>query len=112
MATVGKFEIKKASNGQYVFALKASNNEIILASETYTSRRGAVRGIESVKKNAPSGARFEKRLAKNGEHYFVLKASNGRTIGRSETYKTERSCDNGIESVQRFAPSASVVDLA
>ena len=104
----GKFEVKKASNGQFVFNLKAANNEIILSSETYTSRRGAVRGTESVKKNAGNASRFEKKVAKNGEHYFILRASNGKQIGRSEMYKQERSCDNGIESVQKHAPGAAV----
>ena len=107
----GKFEVKKTSNGQFVFNLKAANNEIILSSETYTTRRGAVRGTESVKKNAGNAARFEKKAAKNGEHYFILKASNGKQIGRSEMYNTAASMENGIESVKKNAPDAPTVDL-
>lgn len=106
----GKFEVKKSKNGQYVFALRATNQEIILSSETYKTRRGALGGVSSVKKNAATDTRFEKKVASNGEHYFILKASNGRTIGRSETYKTERSCDKGIESVRKNAPEAKVVE--
>jgi uncharacterized protein YegP (UPF0339 family) len=49
----GKFEIKKTSNGQYRFVLKAGNGEIIATSETYTSKASAKNGIDSVKENAP-----------------------------------------------------------
>jgi uncharacterized protein len=107
----GKFEIKRSSNGQFSFSLKAANNEIILSSETYMRRQGAARGVESVKKNGVIDQRFETKTASNGEAYFILKASNGKTLGRSETYKTVRACDNGIESVKKNAPTAAVVDL-
>jgi uncharacterized protein len=106
-----KFEIKRSSNGFFTFSLKAANNEIILSSETYSRRLGAVRGVESVKKNGAIDQRFQKKTASNGEAYFILKASNGKTLARSETYKTERACDNGIESVKKNAPVAAVVDL-
>lgn len=35
----GKFEIKRASDGQFYFNLKARNGEIILTSERYTPRQ-------------------------------------------------------------------------
>jgi uncharacterized protein YegP (UPF0339 family) len=106
----GKFELKKAKNGQYLFHLKASNGQVILASEQYVERRGATRGIESVKKNAPLDNRYERKTAKNGQPYFVLRASNGRTIGQSEMYNTPASMENGIESVKKNAPTATVDD--
>jgi len=106
----GKFELKKAANRQFLFHLKASNGQIILASEQYIEKRGAVRGIESVKKNAPLDNRYERKTAKNGQPYFVLRASNGRTIGQSEMYNTVASMENGIESVKKNAPTAAVDD--
>ena len=39
--------------GKYRFRLKAANGEMIAISEGYTSKKGCVEGIESVKKNAP-----------------------------------------------------------
>ena len=39
--------------GQFRFRLKAANGEIIAVSEGYASKEGAVKGIESIKKNAP-----------------------------------------------------------
>ena len=41
--------------GEFRFRLKAANGEIIAVSEGYTSKEGCVKGIESVKKNAPLG---------------------------------------------------------
>ena len=49
----GKYEIKKARNGQFHFNLKAANGEIILSSEMYVAKRGAKNGIASVQKNSP-----------------------------------------------------------
>jgi uncharacterized protein len=48
----GKFVLKK-SGDQFMFNLKAANGEIIATSERYTTKAGALNGIESVKTNAP-----------------------------------------------------------
>lgn len=106
----GKFEIKAGKNGKFRFNLKASNGQIVLSSEAYDSRKGAENGIESVRKNAGSDARFERKSAKDGSSYFVLKAANGEPIGKSEMYKTKRSMENGIASVGKNAPTATVAD--
>ena len=34
-----------------------------------------------------------------------------RVIGTSERYKTEKACDNGINSVMQNAPGAKIEDL-
>ena len=41
-------------------------------------------------------------------HRFNLVANNGRVIGTSETYKTSRACENGMNSVRSNAPGAKV----
>ncbi|NLR76001.1 YegP family protein [Leeia aquatica] len=106
----GKFELKSTSNGGFMFNLKAGNGQFILTSEVYTTRAAAENGIESVKKNAADASRFERREAKNGEPYFVLKAGNGQEIGRSEMYSSTAAMENGIQSVQNNAPDASTVE--
>ncbi len=108
----GKFELKQLKNEQYLFNLKASNGQIILTSEQYKSKSGAVNGIESVRKNAANEARFEVMTSKNGEPYFVLKAGNGEIIGRSETYSSDSACKGGIQSVMKNAPDAELVELS
>jgi uncharacterized protein len=106
----GTFELKTASNGEIYFHLKAANGEKILASEMYKAKAGALNGIESVKKNAPVEARYEKLVSNNSKPYFVLKAGNGEVIGKSEMYDAEAGRDNGIESVMTNAPTATLVD--
>lgn len=51
-----KFVVKKTSNGQFRFNLKAGNGEVIATSESYTTKAAALKGIESVKSNAPGAA--------------------------------------------------------
>lgn len=106
----GKFEIRSGKTGKFSFNLKASNGQIILTSESYDSRKGAEGGIASVRKNASNDKRFERKTAKDGSPFFVLKAANGEPIGKSEMYKTKRSMENGIASVGKHAPDAPVTD--
>jgi uncharacterized protein YegP (UPF0339 family) len=108
----GKFEIKKGKTGKFRFNLKASNGQIVLTSEAYDTRAAAVKGITSVKKNSGNDKRFERKTGKDGSFYFVLKASNGEPIGKSEMYKTKRSAESGVASVAKNAPDAPVADAA
>ena len=48
-------------------------------------------------------ARFEIKIAKNGDYMFNLFAPNGKVIATSETYTTLQNCKLGIESVKRNA---------
>jgi uncharacterized protein YegP (UPF0339 family) len=108
----GTFEIKKGKDGQTFFHLKAGNGQVILASEMYKAKESALGGIESVRKNAPIAERYEKLTSKNGKFYFTLKAANSQVIGNSEMYDSESSCNHGIESVMKNAPTANLVDTA
>lgn len=108
---MGKFEVSVRKNGEYQFNLKATNGQVILSSEGYTTKAACLNGVESVKKNAVEEKRFEKLEAKNGKFYFTLKATNGQVIGQSQMYAAEATRDNGIASVQRNAPEAEVVEI-
>ena len=105
-----KYELKAGSKGHFHFNLKAGNGQVILSSESYTTKAAALAGIESVKKNAGDDARFERKTAKDGSPYFVLKAGNGEIIGKSEMYASASSMENGIASVKTNA-GAVVADL-
>ncbi|MBQ1221570.1 MAG: YegP family protein [Alistipes sp.] len=107
---MGKFVIKLRKNGEYQFDLKATNGQVILSSEGYTTKAACLNGIASVKKNAPEDGRYERKEAKNGAPYFNLKAGNGQVIGSSEMYSSVAARDNGIESVKKNAPEAEIVD--
>ncbi|MDO4704551.1 YegP family protein [Tannerella sp.] len=107
---MGKFVISTRKNGEFQFNLKATNGQVILSSEGYTTKAACMNGVESVKKNAQTESRFEKHIAKNGKFYFNLKATNGQVIGSSQMYESEASRDNGINSVQKNAPDAAIED--
>ena len=106
----GKFEIYKDKAGETRFRLKAGNGQTILASEGYKRKASAMNGVESVRKNSKDDSRFERTKTKNGKHRFNLKASNGQVIGTSESYESESSRENGIQSVMKNAPDAKVDD--
>nr|WP_319251767.1 YegP family protein [uncultured Celeribacter sp.] len=106
----GKFELYTDKAGEFRFRLKAGNGEIILASEGYKQKASAENGIESVRKNAPLDERYERKDTVSGKPMFNLKASNGQVIGTSESYSSTSARDNGIESVKKNAPDASLDD--
>ena len=107
----GKFELYTDKAGETRFRLKASNGQVILASEGYKQKASALNGIESVRKNSGDDSRFERAETKNGKWRFNLKASNGQIIGTSETYESADARDNGIASVRKNAPDAKLEDL-
>jgi len=108
----GKFEIKRAKDGQFYFNLKARNGEIILTNETYTTKASAQNGVTSVMTNSLLDQRFERKTSQSGEPYFVLKTANGEPIGVSEMYSSLSAMENGVESVERHAPEARIEDLS
>ncbi len=107
---MGKFVIKTQKDGQFVFRLLAANGQEILRSEAYTTKPACLNGVNSVKTNAADDNRYERKVSSNGKPYFNLKAGNGQVIGTSELYESEAGRDNGIESVKKNAPEASVED--
>ena len=106
----GKFELYKDKRGEFRFRLKAGNGQIILASEGYKQKASAANGIDSVRRNAATDKRYERKLTKSEQHMFNLKALNGQVIGTSEQYTTEAARENGINSVMKHAPEATLVD--
>jgi|SRR4051812_30868817 len=107
---MGKFLTKTGKDGQHYFNLVATNGQVILSSEGYTTTSAMNNGIESVKKNAPEDGRYDREESKNGKFYFNLKASNGQAIGKSQMYESATSRDNGIESVKKNAPEAPTIE--
>lgn len=105
------FELGNKDGDSYHFRLKAKNGQIILSSESYTSKNAAENGILSVKKNSAEAIRYERKTAKDGRFYFNLKSSNGQIIGSSQMYTSESGMENGIVSVKRNAPDAKTTSL-
>ncbi len=108
---MGKFEIKKDKAGKFRFNLKSSNGQVILSSEGYNSKSACENGIASVQKNCSNDNCFDRTKASNGKPRFNLKSTNGQVIGTSQMYSSNSAMENGIASVKKNAPKATVVEL-
>jgi len=106
-----RYELKPTKNGEIMFNLLAGNNEVILTSQMYKEKSGAMHGIESVQKNSPIDGQFERKTAHNDKFYFDLHAANKQIIGKSEMYKTKASMEKGIASVKKNGPVKVIKDL-
>ena len=84
---------------------------MILSSQMYASKSGAMNGIESVRKNCGNENCWERKTAKNGKFHFNLKSTNGQIVGSSQMYASEAGMNNGIESVMKNAPGAEVKEV-
>ena len=117
---MSKFVIRASASG-YKFDLLATNGQVILSSEVYTSRAAAIKGVASIRMIAPQAAvenqteencaverhpKFEMYQDKAGQFRFRLKARNGKIVGTSEGYTNKAGCLNGIESVKTNASEA------
>ena len=121
---MGKFVIRRVNSG-IKFDLRAANGHTILTSEVYTTEAACRKGIASVRKNGATqklenhteegwkqltNPKFEMYQDKAGDYRFRLKARNGEIIAVSENYNAKAGCLNGIESVQKNAPEAEIVE--
>ena len=106
------FEIKQATDGRFLFNLKAANGEIILTSQLYESKANAEAGIASVKQNAGIKDSYEEKTGNDGLPYFVLHATNQQVIGRSQMYSSRDAMRKGMMSVEQNASKAETVDLS
>ena len=123
---MSRFTVKILPGG-CKFDLYAPNGQMIATSEVYDTRAACLKGVESVRKSAPSAGvedltedncptlphpKFQLFLDKAGQFRFRLKARNGKIIAVSDGYQTKSGCENGIDSVRKNAPDAEIVEIA
>jgi uncharacterized protein YegP (UPF0339 family) len=70
-------------------------------------RRRCALEADETKSEAEIDARYEKKKARDGQFYFVLKAGNGEVVGVSETYTSVAARDGGIAAVKVNAGAAA-----
>lgn len=120
---MGKFVVSEGKSG-FRFNLKANNGQVVATSQTYKSFATCMKGIKSVKKNAPIAAvenqtvedyepkknpKWEIYMDKAGEYRFRLRSRNGKIICSGEGYKQMGGARNGIESIIKNSPSAEII---
>ena len=119
-----KYLIRATATG-FKFDLRAANGETVATSEVYDTLAACRKGVESVRKTAPSAKledqtledfrilsnpKFELYPDRSGRFRFRLKARNGKVIAISEDYATKAGCEKGIESVRANADAAVETD--
>ncbi|MBQ9756621.1 MAG: DUF1508 domain-containing protein [Clostridia bacterium] len=76
---LGKWIVEIKSDNEYVSCLLASNGEIMLGSETYSTEEGARNGIETIIKGVETG-KFVIYQDKNKNYYYKLKSAGNRLL--------------------------------
>jgi uncharacterized surface protein with fasciclin (FAS1) repeats/uncharacterized protein YegP (UPF0339 family) len=129
---VGVFEVMYDAAGKFRFHLKAGNGQIIAVSQSYGAKESAIKGIDSIKKNAPiakiadltkvegtmpmhvagivQDPVFEIQFNAPDRFRFHLKAVNGEIIAVSQSYLSKQAAETGIASVKTNAPMAKIID--
>ena len=92
----------------FYFELFASNGEKLLSSEEYATYNGVINGINTHKSNIERN-NFRISLTKRGDYIFKLLNANDQLLCLGEHYKTRRRCENAVESVKRFAKTATIM---
>ena len=110
MEMSGRFEFYKDQADEFRFRLIAGDGDIVLASEGYKSKRGCMKGIESVRINSSNPDNYVMEPTINGVHRFKLVSLNGRVIGISQDFESAAAYNSGLTSVAKLASDASIDD--
>ena len=94
-----RVEVLESTAG-FRFNLHAQNGEVVLSSESYTTKAAAWNGAFAVQAAAANASAFALKTATDGRFYFTLSADNGQIVGVSQLYTTRTAAQNGISSVQ------------
>jgi uncharacterized protein YegP (UPF0339 family) len=105
------FQVKINENDEYHFNLVSDLEDLILRSESYSSKSACLNGIESVQSNADDEDRYERMVAEDGQFYFNLKAKNGEIIGTSTLYDTDSLRDQAIENLKALATAGEIKNI-
>ena len=103
-AAAGKVDMWQSADGWH-FHLKSGNGAILLASESYTDRTGAINGILSVLDNGTDDAQYQVVAAANGGYLLHLTARNHEIISFSQVYSSKSNATRAITSCVKAATS-------
>ena len=108
---------KAKAQGKYVlvqegpnwrYKLKASNGEVIIVSEPYTSEKAVRAGIDTLKRNIEV-SRCDIVEDKHGLFSFRVITKQGRCLATSANYKTKLRAESASESYKRWATSENII---
>ena len=105
----GKWIVEKESENEFVSKLLASNGEVMLTSEIYTTEEGARNGIETIIRSIEAD-NFSIYQDKNNNYYYKIKSANKRLLCVGEIYKSKDGCLKAVDSVKRIAKDSMIVE--
>jgi hypothetical protein len=96
-----RFELTRKADNQWYFELQAADRRVLLESQSYTARTGAINGIESVRTNGKLPERYRLNTNGDGTVSISLRAANGQEIAHGGPYPgTEQGQTIVNESVE------------
>jgi hypothetical protein len=100
----GKLTFWQSSDSQWRFNLKSGNGSILLTSEAYTARTGAINGALSVLENGVDPLQYKVVPATKG-YVIHLVAANNEIISFSQVYSTKSNATRAVSSCVRAVTS-------
>ena len=94
---------------EFMAQLRASNGELLLSSESYSSYASAKDAIDNITQNAEVG-NFIIDSDKKGRYFFKLRNDRKLTLCIGETYSQLSACQSAIESVRGFLKTAKLAE--
>ena len=105
----GKYEVYATGDG-YAYTLKASNGEILVQSEIYSSKEGVYKAIDAIKRNVENGD-IRIFADKRGRYKFKVISKNYRVLAIGANYQTEKRAQSAVESFKKFALISEIVEV-
>lgn len=103
-----RVQILESDRG-FRFNVYAQNGEIVLTSESYTTKAAAWNGAFAAQDAAAREGAFAVKTAIDGRYYFTLTASNGEIVGVSQMYTTRAAAEKGIAAVKKVLASVALI---
>lgn len=105
----GKWHIVRKKEDEYIAELLASNGEVMLTSEAYSSPEGAKKGIATIIKGV-DGGNFIIYRDKGDNYYYKLKSASNKLLCVGEIYTSKDGCVSATETVKRIAKDSPVLN--
>ncbi len=107
---LGKYEVFPEA-GFFKYRLKANNGQILLVSNSYKTLNGAIKGIETFRKNVEVGTHKVITDKKGRGQWRIFTANEGRLVVAGEIYPDAVRAQSALDSVLRFYATDKVVRL-
>lgn len=107
---LGKYEVFPEA-GFFKYRLKANNGQILLVSNSYKTLNGAIKGIETFRKNVEVGTHKVVTDKKGRGQWRIFTANEGRLVVAGEIYPDAVRAQSALDSVLRFCATDKVVRL-